>query len=226
MRYRALATDYDGTIAHDGAVDAATIAALGRLRAAGVRLILITGRELPDLRAIMPRLDLFALVVAENGGLLHDPATGEETALAGPPPAGFVARLRQAGVAPLSVGRVIVGTETVHEATVRAAIGAHPALAVILNKGSLMVLPRGIDKASGLAAALDRLGVPPGECVGVGDAENDLAFLELCGLPVAVANALDTVKRRVAVVTAGARGAGVAELAGRLLAGEATPATD
>jgi hydroxymethylpyrimidine pyrophosphatase-like HAD family hydrolase len=54
----------------------------------------------------------------------------------------------------------------------------------------------------------------------VGDAENDLVFLRCCGLAVAVANALPTVKDVAHVVTAGARGAGVAELIDRWLAGE------
>jgi hypothetical protein len=86
MQYVALAADYDGTIAHDGVVDAPTLAALERLRAGARRLILVTGRELADLRRIMPRLDLFDLVVAENGALLYGPANHEEQALAEPPP--------------------------------------------------------------------------------------------------------------------------------------------
>src|SRR5271154_1730406 len=100
MHYVALATDYDGTIADDGVVDAPTLAALERLRAGARRLILVTGRQLEDLRRGMPRLDLFDLVVAENGALLYDPANREEQALAEPPPPRFVERLRELGVAP------------------------------------------------------------------------------------------------------------------------------
>ena len=75
IHYLALATDYDGTIADDGAVDTPTLAALERLRAGARHLLLVTGRELTDLQRVMPRLDLFDLVVAENGALLYDPAT-------------------------------------------------------------------------------------------------------------------------------------------------------
>ena len=46
MHYLALASDYDGTLATDGRVDNATIAALERLRDSGRRLLLVTGREL------------------------------------------------------------------------------------------------------------------------------------------------------------------------------------
>src|SRR4051812_4525728 len=52
MRYLALATDYDGTIAHDGVVDDATLDALRRLRESGRRVLLVTGRELDELLGV------------------------------------------------------------------------------------------------------------------------------------------------------------------------------
>ena len=58
------------------------------------------------------------------------------------------------------------------------------------------------------------------QTVGVGDAENDLAFLSICGLAVAVANALDHVKASVDWITEGPRGAGVVELLARWRTGE------
>ncbi len=219
MHYLALATDYDGTIADEGVVDKPTLAALGRLRGGGRRLILVTGRGVTDLQRVMPRLDLFDLVVAENGALLYDPATHESRALGDAPPAAFVERLRELGVAPLWVGRVIVATWEPNEGKVRSAIhdlGLN--LQITFNKGAVMVLPVGVTKASGLRGALAQLGLSARNCIGVGDAENDLAFLDVCGLPVAVANALPSVKQRAAFVTTGARGAGVAEIIDQLLA--------
>ncbi len=218
MHYLALATDYDGTIATDGAVDEPTLTALERLRGSARRLILVTGRELTDLQQVMPRLDLFDLVVAENGALLYDPTNHEEQALGDAPPAAFVERLRELEVAPLWVGRVIVATRQPHAGKVLKAIdelGLN--LQITFNKSSVMVLPAGVTKASGLRGALAQLGLSPLNCIGVGDAENDLAFLDVCGLPVAVANALSSVKERAAFVTTGARGAGVAELIDQLL---------
>ena len=52
---------------------------------------------------------------------------------------------------------------------------------------------------------------------GVVDAENDEAFLKMCGVSVAVNNALDVVKKQVHIVTGGARGAGVGELIDQLI---------
>ena len=219
MHYLALAVDYDGTIAHHGVVDEATQAALRRLRAGARRLLLVTGRELDDLRRVAPPLDLFDLVVAENGALLFDPASGEAVPLAEPPPERFVARLREMGVAPLSVGAAIVATWEPNETKVLAAIRELGLdLQITFNKGAVMVLPGGVTKASGLRAALEQLELSPLNCAAVGDAENDLPFLEACGLGVAVANALPSVKERVALVTEGDHGAGVAELVDRLLA--------
>jgi HAD superfamily hydrolase (TIGR01484 family) len=218
MRYAALACDYDGTLASDGVVDEVTLGALRRLRATGRHLLLVTGRELDELMGVFPQLDLFSRVVAENGAVLYRPARHEIRLLADPPPERFVTALRTRGVASVAVGRVIVATWTPYEAAVVDAIrDLGLDLQVIRNKDAIMVLPTGVDKATGLSTALAEIGVPPRDTVGVGDAENDQAFLRLCGYSAAVANALQSVKAGADLVTAGARGAGVVELIDRLL---------
>jgi HAD superfamily hydrolase (TIGR01484 family) len=213
MRYLVLACDYDGTLAHHGKVDPGTVAGLDRLLASGRRLLLVTGRQLPDLVEIFPELDRFELVVAENGAVLFDPETGE-TELAGePPPPAFTELLARRGVEPLSVGRVIVATWEPHEAAVLEAIrelGLE--LHVSFNKGAVMVLPAEVNKASGLQLALARMGLSPHNVVGVGDAENDHAFLAHCERAAVVQNALPALKERADIVLAGDHGAGVVEL--------------
>lgn len=66
MKYRAIATDYDGTLATDGSVETETRVALERYREAGGRLLLVTGRELSDLQSVFSDVALFDGVVAEN----------------------------------------------------------------------------------------------------------------------------------------------------------------
>ena len=66
MRYVALAADYDGTLATAGTVDADTVGAIERLVASGRKLLLVTGRVLPELLEIFPHISLCELVVAEN----------------------------------------------------------------------------------------------------------------------------------------------------------------
>ncbi len=118
MRYLALACDYDGTLATDGRVDENTEAALERLLDSGRKLILVTGRQLDDLIQVFPRINLFELVVAENGALLYRPASCDQRLLGDRPPEEFITTLRERGVDSLSVGRVIVATWHPHETTV------------------------------------------------------------------------------------------------------------
>jgi hydroxymethylpyrimidine pyrophosphatase-like HAD family hydrolase len=213
MRYAALACDYDGTLAHHGSVDDQTIESLERVRASGRKLLLVTGRQLDDLIAVFPRTDLFDRIVAENGALLYRPATKEQKPLSDPPPDDFFDRLQSSGIAPLSRGHVIVATWEPHQTLVLEVIREMGLeLQVIFNKGAVMVLPAGVNKASGLKAALDDLGLSPHNTAGVGDAENDHAFLSGCECAVAVANALPGLKERADVVTQTDHGAGVVEL--------------
>jgi hydroxymethylpyrimidine pyrophosphatase-like HAD family hydrolase len=219
VRYLALAADYDGTLATDGVVDRDTVEALRRLSASGRKLILVTGRQLDDLLRAFPEASFFDTVVAENGAVLHRPRTQETRVLAPPPSRHFVEALKTRGVQPIWVGQVVVATVQPNETAVIDVIRELGLdLQVILNKGSVMVLPTSVDKASGLRAALDELALPPQSVVGLGDAENDQAFLAMCGCGVAVANALDTLKVRANHVTRGEAGAGVREVIDELIA--------
>jgi len=218
MRYLALCTDYDGTIARHGVVDEPTIEALSRLRESGRKLVMVTGRELAELIAVFPRLDLFDLVVAENGALLYNPATQEQKPLCEPPLPQFVAALQARGVTPLSVGRTIVATREPHEKDAIELIrDLGLELQVIFNKGAVMILPSGVNKATGLKAALTELNLSVHNVVGVGDAENDHAFLGICECAVAVANALPAVQEKADFVTQATHGPGVTQLIEEML---------
>jgi hydroxymethylpyrimidine pyrophosphatase-like HAD family hydrolase len=133
--------------------------------------------------------------------------------LSEPPPAEFLEELRRRGVEPLTAGQVFVATEQPNERVVLQLIRELGLdLQVILNKGAVMVLPASVNKATGLSAALEELGLSPQDVVGIGDAENDEAFLAMCGRGVAVANALDSLKAHADQVTQGENGAGVREI--------------
>jgi hydroxymethylpyrimidine pyrophosphatase-like HAD family hydrolase len=219
MRYVCLICDYDGTIARDGRCAPSTVEALLRVRASRRKLILATGRQLAELQEVFPEHALFDRIVAENGAVLYEPASKDARVLAGPPPPEFVDALRRRGVQPLSLGQCIVATWRPFESTVREVIrGMGLELQIISNKDALMVLPSGMNKASGLQVALNELGLSPHNTVGVGDAENDDAFLAMCECSVAVANALPALKERADLVTIGSHGAGVEELIEKLVA--------
>ena len=199
-------------------VDEATIQAIERLIDSGRSLILVTGRELPDLQNAFPRLDLCRRVVAENGALVYNPATGEKRILAERPPRSLLDNLRSRGVPGLSAGEVIVSAGRSHEAEITEAIRESGLdLQIIFNKESVMILPSGINKMTGLGAVLDELQLSTRNLAGVGDAENDHAFMEGCEYSVAVANAIPALKEMADFVTLGNRGAGVVELIDKLI---------
>lgn len=212
MWFHVLACDYDGTLAIGGSIAPATMEALQRVRESGRRVLLITGRRFDDLLEVCPEIDFFDLVVAENGAVLYDPRGKRVEDLAEPPPPEFLAGLRVAGV-PYEAGRVIVATVVPHEIAVLETI-RHLGLElqIIFNKEAVMVLPSGVSKESGLRQALGRLGISVHNAMGIGDAENDHAFLKHVGFSVAVANAVPALAAEVDLVTAGVNGAGVLEL--------------
>lgn len=221
MRYLALAVDYDGTAASQGALADSARAAIDRLRISGRRIVLMTGRRLEDLLEVCPDLAAFDLVVAENGAVVYDPSGREDVVLGPPVLDRLIDRLRERGVGPIEIGKVLVATREPHGAVVFDVIrelGLE--LQVIVNRSAVMVLPPGINKATGLAFALRKLGLSRHEAVAIGDAENDHSFLGYCECGVAVANAVASLKESVDFVTRGANGHGVAELIDELIAND------
>ncbi len=217
MYFMALATDYDDTIAQNGRVAAATLRALEQVRASGRKLILVTGRELPDLKSVFAAMSLFDLIVAENGAVLFNPKNNKEIVLADPAPPALVKRLLEMEITPLSIGRSIIATREPNEIKVMHAIRELSLeYHIILNKGAIMVLPINVNKAFGLQRALHHLELSMLNVVGIGDAENDQAFLSACGCAVAVGNALPSVKEKSDVVVS-SFGCGVVEICNRLM---------
>lgn len=113
MRYRAMATAYDGTLTKTGRLSADVISALERLRESGRRAVLVTHRPFHDIAWACPRLDLFDHVVAESGTVLHRPATWETVLLSGRSMAGSAyaveRALREMGISAEQL--VAIGTE-------------------------------------------------------------------------------------------------------------------
>jgi len=219
MRYHALATDFDGTLVHNGNVTSNTIEALKKLVASGRQLVMVTGREIPDLKAVFSELNLFRWVVAENGGLLYDPATTKELVLGPAASEKLVSTLRDRGVQSISVGKSIIATWSPYEQIVLSAIrelGLE--LQVIFNKGAVMVLPAGVNKATGLEIALKEMKLSRHNVVGVGDAENDHSFLQIVEFSAAVSNALPGLQDAVDLILPLSHGEGVEFLIEQILA--------
>ena len=212
MNVHILATDYDGTIAERDTVSETTRRALERVRSTGRKLLLVTGRLLPDLQRVCPEADrIFDAIVAENGAVAYFPERREVRGLGDAPEPTLLEALRRRGV-PFDVGSAIVATAAPFAEAALAAIretGVERTL--VFNKDALMLLPGGVTKGTGLSAVLASLELSPHNMVGIGDAENDHAFLAMSECAVAVADAVPALRERADYVTRGSGPRGVVE---------------
>ena len=221
MRHRVLACDFDGTLATEGVCSDQTVEALERVAAAGIRLVLVTGRTREELADVFDPGTLFEAIIVENGAVVIDVATGKEELLAPRIPSRLVAEFERTGVTPLVIGRVLCSTAWSQQAKLSAAIAKVGAdRQVVRNRDSAMVLPAGISKRTGLEAALRDLGESASATIAVGDGENDVALFAVAGVSVAVANAVDALKARADVVLGEPNGRGIQSLAAAIVAGD------
>ncbi len=224
MDYQVLATDFDGTLARHALVEPGTVSALQRLRDSGRHALLVTGREIRELKEVFPRLDLFDTIVAENGALLYNPAADAFQLLCPPASRPFADALRQRNVTPLFIGHAIIASQEPYESVMAEVIrDLRLPLRLIPNKGSIMALPDGINKASGLRAALRLHNWPSAQTIAIGDGENDHDLLAAAGFAAAVNNAVPALKERADYVTTASHGAGVVELINLWLSGKLIP---
>lgn len=223
---RAVAVDLDGTIATQDTVSAVALQALRDARFHRVRTMLVTGRTMAALDAGFPGLtDEFDAVVAENGGVLQ--AQGHRRILAEPVPAGLADALERQGI-PLQRGQVLLATGAAHDEQVLREIGMQGLDCWLLrNRGELMVLPAGVSKGTGTAAALRALGLSEHNLLAVGDAENDHSLFEVAELAAATADAVPALLAHADLILDKPNGAGVAGLlAGPVFSGEERPRSD
>lgn len=219
----ALATDFDGTLSHDGQRPADDVlVGLRKLRDAGYTVLLVTGRILEELEHVFPDvIEHVDGIVAENGCVLH--TTRGHRLLATPVDERLVTRLRDRGI-DIRAGEVLQACHASDRVAVLEEIRELELDSqLVFNRSELMVLPPGITKGTGLFEALGDLDISRHSTVGVGDAENDRALLDVCEVGVAVADSVESLLRFADVTAPGPDGAGVLEFAGSLLRGHALP---
>lgn len=210
VAFRALACDYDGTLASGDRLAPEVVEALERARSAGLRLVLVTGRTFFELVRVCAWLDLFDAVVVENGAVVYFPAEGMIRDLAPSPPARLLAELDRRGVA-YQLGRAIVAVARADEARVREALAtAGVSLDLIYNRGALMLLPAGVSKGTGLQEVLRTLRLSFHDVLALGDAENDEALFEVCGGAGCPASAVPALRARADWVFPGEDGPALA----------------
>jgi len=186
VKFKALAVDYDGTIAQDGILDPDVRIAIAEARTRGIIFVLVTGRVLVDLERAAGELDFADAIVAENGAVLEFPNRYSRL-IGSPAPVPFLDELRQRGI-PFTTGQCVVEADAKSAQQILAVIRElELPLMLLFNRSRLMVLPQGVSKSVGLRQALSALHLSRHNTIAIGDAENDHDLLATCELGVAVA---------------------------------------
>ena len=211
MRLKAIALDYDGTIAENDRLVAGVRDAIARARDRGLIVIIVTGRILSNLRRVFDELTLVDAVVAENGAVVAFPASGRSAVLHDPPAAELLDALRAADIA-FEVGEVVIEADAGAARRALEAVRAlEQPLVIQFNRSRMMILPQAVSKASGLAAVLDALRLSAHNVLAIGDAENDHALLGAAEIGVAVEWGSTALKARADEILRGAGPVAVAE---------------
>ena len=217
---KAVAVDLDGTLTKNDDLSGRVLAALDVVQQDGVAAVLVTGRIPTELERAYPGLvERFDAVVGENGAVLI--VEDDVRSLAAPVEDSLAAEL-SAHQVPFRRGEVLLAGDAADAPAVLESVGALGLdCQIVRNRDTLMVLPAGVSKGTGLLAALAELGVSPHNTLAVGDAENDLSLLEAAEVGVAVANAVPSLRAHADVVLEEPDGAGVATLlSGPIVSGE------
>ena len=203
VNLRVLAVDFDGTIAFGDTLHPDAAEAIRAARAAGVIVILATGRILSDLDALLPRSSPFDVIVAENGAVLRLPGQPTAVLLGRSPDPRFLAGLTHRGIRHRS-GDCVVEAEAAAAPGVLDAIREHNLpLGITFNRGRLMALPLGVTKGSGLSEALWRLRASGHNALAIGDGENDHPLFDACEFGAAVEWGSATLKQTAEAVIPG-----------------------
>jgi phosphoglycolate phosphatase (TIGR01487 family) len=210
MIFKALACDFDGTLASEDRIGEAARSALRQAQEAGIRLILVTGRTFFELTRVCDCLDRFDAVVAENGGVLYFPEHAMIRDQGPPPSTRLLAELNRRGIY-YQAGRVIVATARTDEPRVREALeAARVSRELVYNRAALMLLPAGISKGQAVERVLRSLGLSFQDVLAIGDAENDVPLFDACGWAACPANGVAALQERADWVLPGQDGEGVA----------------
>jgi hydroxymethylpyrimidine pyrophosphatase-like HAD family hydrolase len=199
-----LAIDFDGTMKGPGSnVSRRLIERLIRLRKAGTKLVLVTGRCIPELEQLID-VSLFDAVVAENGTIVL--IDGKKKLLA--PASWAPVRAKLMKHFERGCEEVVISLDREEEARAARVVGGMAKIE--LNKNRIMIMPKGLDKASGLAVAVRRLDAR-GSVASIGDGENDLSMFRASDFRVALENSVDSLKMEADYTATLPNGKGVVE---------------
>jgi len=223
---KAIAIDIDGTMTYkDRRLDIAAVDAVRKAEAAGLPVVLATGNILCFAEAAAILLGASGPLIAEDGGIVFDRASGREHVLGDRVEAerGLAALRRTFGDLrqTRSSGMRLTGL------TLERTITAEQAMDVFRRENlRLIAVDSGfaihikdpeVNKGNALRKVASLLKISTAEIAAVGDAINDIEMLEVAGASFAVANSDELVKKACTHVTSEPYGRGAAEAVGKVL---------
>ncbi len=223
MGFKALATDVDRTLTDDDLLlDLQAVRTIRLLEEAGVRVILLSGRDLATVGSLALYLGACGLVAAEDGALVGSLGgafgfslrmmadVGRVRAGLAALKEAFGAKVREYHI-PARVASLVLSRE-LDLAAANDLLARRGVPAKVVDSGLACELcDADVDKGRGLIEAAASLGVDPADVAAVGDNFNDVEMFEAAGWSAAVANAPEDVKARADYVCRHPYGRGFVE---------------
>ncbi len=217
---RAVVTDVDGTITDkERRLNVQAMQVIQRMTEAGIPVVLATGNVLPFALALHRFLGLASPIIAENGGVLYHVEDGHEIMERLADRRVALAAYRRLVKAGLPVRRLFTDRwrasevaieEGVSEQRIRAVLRGQPVF--IENTGFAMhIMQRGAGKLPTLQRALRLIGLTPGDCLALGDGDNDVAVLRASAWAVSFPSGSARARRAADYVTRAEYGDGFVE---------------
>ena len=219
MLIKAFAIDIDGTLTENGGgtIHLPAFQNLRTLEKLGYRIIYVTGRSSIEAYILSVFGGTTKIAVGENGGVVtispsdHILLGNKEKCMMG-----YNTLNRKIENVKIKNGFNRM-TEIVLERTFDIDKGKkifkenNLDLDLYDSKYSFHINNRGINKATGLAKALDILKIHPSETVTIGDSETDIPLFKFCGFSIALNHSDKIVKSQANHVVSGNEGKGLVE---------------
>jgi phosphoglycolate phosphatase len=216
---KAFAIDIDGTLTENGGgiIHLPAVQNLRTLEKLGYRIIYVTGRSSVEAYILSVFTGTTKIAVGENGGVVTTSPT-EHIILGNKEECIKGYRILTRKLENVKLKNVFDRmTEVVLERTFNIELGKQilqeDNLGVELHDSqySFHINNRGINKATGLAKALDILKIKPSETVTIGDSETDIPLFQFCAFGIALNHADEIVKSKANYVVSQNSGKGLVE---------------
>lgn len=215
-----MVTDVDGTLTDsERRLQPESMEVIRRMTEAGIPVVLATGNVLPLALALHRFLGLASPIIAENGGVLYHRKDGRDIVEHLADRQVALAAYRRLVRAGLPVRRLFTDRwreaevaleEGVSERRIRAVLRGQPV--IVESTGyAIHLLERGAGKLPALRRALAPMGLTPGDCLAVGDGNNDVAMLRASAWAVSFSSASARARAAADYVTRAEYGFGFVE---------------